>query len=138
MKKNSYRLEVITPERVIIDQEVVFSVVHSGRGPVGILPGHAPLLGTVLTGVLKLRDTEKKELFAFIRSGFFMVSHEGITIVARSAEISSRIDVQRAMAARDRAQQILATCSAGMDIERARDALLRAECRIKIAQGAVQ
>lgn len=139
MKKSAgYRLEIITPERVLALDDIVFIVVQSGNGPVGILPEHAPLLGVVNTGALKIRDAEKKEFHAFVRAGFFMISHEGVSIVARSAEIETQIDVKRATAAKERAAQIIASRPAGMDIERAREALMRAETRINIAQGKVQ
>ena len=139
MKKSAgYRLEIVTPERVLVLEDIQFTVVQSGNGPVGILPEHAPLLGVVNTGALKIRDAEKKEFYAFVRAGFFMISHEGVSLVARSAEIDTRIDVKRAMAARERAAQIIAGRPAGMDVERAREALMRAETRIKIAQGNVQ
>lgn len=137
-KSTNYRLEIITPERILYDQEVTFAVVSSGLGPIGVLPNHAPLLGTVLTGALKMRDTDKRDIHAFVRNGFFMVSHEGVSIVARSAELQHQIDVKRATAAKERAQQILASKQTGMDMERARDALRRAEFRLKVAQGGIQ
>lgn len=136
-KSTSYRLEVLTPEGMVINQEVAFAIILSGNGPVGILPNHAPLLGTAQTGALKIRDTDKKEVLAFVRAGFFMVSHEGVTIVAQSAELGHQIDSQRAMSARDRAKQILSTRQPGMDMERARQALIRAETRLKVASGNV-
>ncbi|MEI6126223.1 MAG: F0F1 ATP synthase subunit epsilon [Pseudomonadota bacterium] len=107
MKKSTgYRLEIITPERIIPLDDIVFTVVQSGNGPVGILPEHAPLLGVVKTGALKIRDG-KQEFYAFVRAGFFMISHEGVSIVVRSAEVDAQIDVKRAMAAKDRATQII-------------------------------
>jgi len=137
-KSTSYRLEIITPERTVLNQEVLFSVIPSGLGPIGILPGHAPLLGTVINGALKARDTDKQEILAFVRNGFFMISNEGVSIIARSAELRHQIDVQRARAALERAQKILSSRQTGMDLERAREALRRAELRIKVAEGAVQ
>ncbi len=119
-KSTNYRIEIITPERVLFNQEVTFAVISSGLGPIGVLPNHAPLLGTVLTGALKLRDMDKRDVHAFVRNGFFMVSHEGVSIVARSAELEHQIDVKRATAAKERAQQILATRQTGMDMERAK------------------
>jgi len=137
-KSTNFKLEIITPERILFNQEVTFAVIASGLGPIGVLPNHAPLLGTVLTGALKLRDMDKRDVHVFVRNGFFMVSHEGVSIVARSAELEHQIDVKRATAAKERAQQILASKQTGMDMERARDALQRAEFRLKVAQGGIQ
>jgi F-type H+-transporting ATPase subunit epsilon len=135
MKKDSFSLEVITPEKVLIRQEAASIVLPAGNGSLGILPGHAPLISKVGTGILKVRDTGKKEKLFFLNDGFIMVSLEGVTILVRSAEPGEKIDVQRATAAKERAEQRLAHRDQTTDVQRARDALVRAECRLKIAIG---
>lgn len=85
--KRSYRLELVTPEKTLLNEEVSFVVIKSGAGPVGIMPEHAPLLGTVDTGILTYRDLEKGEHQVNVGPGFFMVSSDGVSIVARSAEL---------------------------------------------------
>lgn len=87
--RKSYRLEIVTPQKTVLDEEVTFSVIKSGAGPVGIMPGHAPLLGTVDDGVLAYRDLEKAEHRLDVGQGFFMVSNDGVSIVARSAKAVS-------------------------------------------------
>lgn len=87
--KKSYRLEIITPAKTVLDEEVTFSVIKSGAGPVGIMPEHAPLLGTVETGVLTYRDLEKAEHRLDVGPGFLMVSNDGVSIVASSAKAIS-------------------------------------------------
>jgi len=134
--ETQFRLELVTQEKVLLSQEVSFVVVPSGRGPIGILPGHAPLLGVITVGILKVRDTAQKEFDVFVRRGFFMVSRTGVTVVTQSAEVGNSIDLDRALEARERAEKIIATRSPGMDMERAREALTRAKTRIKIVQGA--
>ena len=57
--KRSYRLELVTPEKTVLNEEIIFAVIKSGAGPVGIMPEHAPLLGTVDMGILTYRDLEK-------------------------------------------------------------------------------
>jgi F-type H+-transporting ATPase subunit epsilon len=135
MKKDSFSLEVITPEKVLIRQEAASIVLPAGNGSLGILPGHAPLISKVGIGILKVRDTGKKEKLFFLNDGFIMVSLEGVTILVRSAEAGEKIDVQRATAAKERAEQRLAHRDQNTDVQRARDALVRAECRLKIAIG---
>jgi F-type H+-transporting ATPase subunit epsilon len=133
MKKDSFSLEVITPEKVLIRQDAASIVLPAGNGSLGILPGHAPLISKVGIGILKVRDTGKKEKLVFVNDGFIMVSLEGVTILVRSAEAGEKIDVRRATAAKERAEQRLAHRDQTTDVQRARDALVRAECRLKIA-----
>ena len=135
MNKDYFSLEVITPERVLISQNASSVVLPAGNGSLGILPGHAPLISTVGIGILKVRDTSKKEKQVFVNDGFIMVSLEGVTILVRSAEAGEKIDVRRATAAKERAEQRLAHRDQTTDVQRARDALIRAECRLKIALG---
>ena len=75
------------PGAVVVDRQR--SASQSGAGPVGIMPEHAPLLGTVDTGILTYRDLEKQERQVNVGPGFFMVSSDGVSIVARSAELVS-------------------------------------------------
>ena len=88
-KKRSYRLELITPDKTVLNEEIIFAVIKSGAGPVGIMPEHAPLLGTVDVGILTYRDLEKADHQLKVGPGFFMVSNDGVSIVARSAELVS-------------------------------------------------
>ena len=88
-KIRSYRLEVVTPDKTVLNTDVVFTVIKSGAGPVGIMPEHAPLLGTVDTGVLSYRDMERCDHQVNMGPGFFMISSDGVSIVARSAELVS-------------------------------------------------
>ena len=85
--KRSYRLELITPQKTVLNEEITFAVIKSGAGPVGIMPEHAPLLGTVDVGILTYRDLEKADHQIKVGPGFFMVSNDGVSIVARSAEL---------------------------------------------------
>ena len=135
-KKKELKIELITPERVLLDSPIAFAIIPSGTGPIGVLPGHAPLLGNLFAGVLMVRDISGKEFNVFVRQGSFMISHSGIKIVTPAAEIDDQIDIDRAMAAKDRANKILASKDAAMDMERAKEALMRAETRIKIGQAA--
>jgi len=135
-KKKELKIELITPERVLLDSTITFATIPSGAGPVGVLPNHAPLLGNLFRGVLMVRDISGKEFNVFVQQGSFMISHSGIKIVTPAAEIDDQIDIDRATAAKDRANKILVSKDAAMDMERAREALIRAETRIKIGQAA--
>lgn len=133
-KKKELKIELITSERVLFDRAISFATIPSGSGPIGVLPGHAPLLGNLFRGTLMVRDISGKEFNVFVRRGFFMISHSGIKIVTQAAELDDQIDLDRAISARDRAKSIIESGDMTMDMERAREALLRAEARIKIKQ----
>jgi len=86
-RAEDFKLEVITPERVLLSQQVSSLVLLSSEGgSLGILPKHAPLIARVNTGILKVRDTNKKEKVISVTNGVVMVSLEGVSILVRSAE----------------------------------------------------
>ena len=132
MEKKSYSLEIITPEKTLLRQEVKSTVLPTGKGMIGVLPGHAPLIGTVTPGILKAGGDSQEDVFAFVNSGFFMVSSDRLTIITQSAELNNQIDIDRAREAKERAQNIIDSKDPSMDMERAKESLLRAEMRIKL------
>ena len=132
-----FKLEVITPDRVLLSQQASSLVLLSAEGgSLGILPQHAPLIARINAGILKVRDTSKKEKVFFISNGVVMVSLEGVSILVRSAETKEMIARERALAAKERAKKRLVSHERATDLQRARDALSRAEYRIKLAGGA--
>ncbi|MCP4714314.1 MAG: ATP synthase F1 subunit epsilon [Deltaproteobacteria bacterium] len=135
-EKKKIKLNLITQDKTLVSEDVSFVVLPSEAGPLGILPGHAPLLGTLDIGELLVRDISGKEFKAFVGRGFFMISREGVSMVAHRAELEDQIDVDRATTSRERARKILLSTNTGMDIERARDAMRRADVRIRIVKGA--
>ena len=135
-EKNSFQLKLITPQGTVLTEEIILAVVPSGIGPIGILPGHVPLLGIVVSGILRAQDKAKKEFLLYVGKGFFMISREGVTIVAQTAERTDKIDVARATAAKERAKQSLVSGDKSIDRERVNEALQRADMRIKAAEKA--
>jgi F-type H+-transporting ATPase subunit epsilon len=89
-RAEDFKLEVITPERVLLSQQASSLVLLSSEGgSLGILPKHAPLIAKVNNGILKVRDTNKKEKVISVTNGVVMVSLEGVSILVRSAEIKA-------------------------------------------------
>jgi F-type H+-transporting ATPase subunit epsilon len=87
-RAEDFKLEVITPERVLLSQQASSLVLLSSEGgSLGILPKHAPLISKVNKGVLKVRDTNKKEKVIAVSNGVIMVSLEGVSVLVRSAEV---------------------------------------------------
>ena len=127
------RLQFVTPARAIVHDEVDEVEVPGEEGYFGVLPGHAPLLAALRTGTLWYRKgTEKK--FAFIEGGFAEVLPDHVTILAQVAERAEEIDVQRAEAAKRRAEERLARPTVEIDTERARIALIKAIARLDVSR----
>jgi len=132
------RLEFVTPERAIAHDEVDEVQLPGEEGLFGVLPGHTPMLAGLKVGEMWYRKGTEK-FHGFVGFGFAEILPDRVTILARIAEKADDIDLQRAEAAKRRAEERLAVASRGgseMDYERARIALLRAITRLQVSQHA--
>src|SRR5262245_51974105 len=127
------RLEFVTPERALAQNEVDEVVIPGEMGDLGVLPGHAPLLTALRPGEMWYRKGNEK-FFAFISGGFAEVVGDRVSILAQVAERAEEIDLQRAEAAKRRAEDLLARPAADTNLEDARVALARAIARLEIAR----
>src|SRR5438128_942444 len=126
-------LEVATPSRFVIGEQVDEVVVPGIEGYFGVLPGHAPLLSTLGIGELTYR-IGRDERHATVSSGFCEVRNDKVIVLADSAELPGDIDRARAERARDRAEQRLTgRSSEEVDYARAAAALARALIRLQVA-----
>src|ERR1041384_8677528 len=101
------RLEIVTPDRSLIREEVDEVVVPGSEGEFGVFPGHTPLLSTLKVGELWYRQGQEKHYLS-IAFGFVEVLPESVTVLADVGERAQEIDVQRAERAKQRAAQRLA------------------------------
>jgi F-type H+-transporting ATPase subunit epsilon len=99
-------VEIITQERQVYSDDVDIVVAPGIEGEMGILPNHAPLITTLSVGQLRLRKGEEEEHFA-IGGGVLEVRPDKVVVLADSAEVADEIDVTRAEAARERAEQVM-------------------------------
>lgn len=132
------RLEFVTPERLIAHEDVDEIQLPGEEGSLGVLPGHTPMLVGLKVGEMWYRKGAETR-FAFVGFGFAEILPDRVTILARIAEKADDIDLQRAEAAKRRAEERLAEVAKGgnqMDYERARLALLRAITRLQVSQHA--
>jgi F-type H+-transporting ATPase subunit epsilon len=128
------RLEFVTPAHAIVHEEVDEVQLPGEEGSFGVLPGHAPMLAALSTGMMWYR-TGSDTKFAFIAGGFVEVLPDRVSVLAQTAERAEDIDVERAEAARRRAEEQLARPSTvDFDVERARIAMLRAITRLQVSQ----
>lgn len=126
------RLDIVTPDKVVLNAEVDYVGAEGVDGQFGLLPQHAPLLTALKVGDLYYRQGSETH-WVFVSGGFAQISDNKVTILAEAAELASDIDVERAKAAQARAEQRLADPKPELDIIRAELALARARARIRIA-----
>ncbi|MFG6359374.1 F0F1 ATP synthase subunit epsilon [Taurinivorans muris] len=128
------RLEIVTPDQVVLSSDVEYVGAPGVDGEFGVLAGHIPLLTALSIGTLVYR-IGNKDYMAFIAGGFAEVADNKITILAQAAELAENIDVERAEKAKARAEERLqnAKHQDGIDIVRAENAMKRAIMRLKIA-----
>ncbi|MBC8431986.1 MAG: F0F1 ATP synthase subunit epsilon [Desulfobacterales bacterium] len=128
------KLEVVTPEKYVVDEEVEIVVAPGVIGEFGVLIGHTPFLTTLKTGTVRYTDANGKERFVFVSGGFAEALPDKVTVLAESAERRRDIDVERAKAAQQRALDRLAQEKAeDIDFLRAQIALERAISRLNLA-----
>ncbi|MBW1729877.1 MAG: F0F1 ATP synthase subunit epsilon [Deltaproteobacteria bacterium] len=131
-------LEVVTPERVVVSQQVEIVVAPGSLGEFGVLEGHVPFLTGILPGELRYTAEGKTEHLA-VTTGFAEVSDNKVSVLVDAAERASEIDVERARKAMERAKERLAKDrgTPDIDFQRAEAALKRAIARIKVAEKAM-
>jgi len=124
-------LDVVTAERVVFSDKVDMIIAPGNEGELGILPQHASLMTTLKPGELVVRCKDQEYLLA-IGGGFLEVNNDHVIILADSAERAEEIDIERAEAAKKRAQEALAHPGSG-ETAMAEAALRRAISRIEVA-----
>ena len=121
------QVELVAVEKMIWSGEATMVIARTTEGELGVLPGHAPLLGELAPGgVVRIRPESGDDLVVAAHGGFLSVTERGVSILAETAEISTEIDVERAREALRRAEQD------GDDPE-ALAAARRAESRLRAA-----
>jgi F-type H+-transporting ATPase subunit epsilon len=128
-------LELVTPDRAVVREDVDEIQVPGAEGYFGILPGHTPLLATMQVGEFWYRVGAEKFYLA-VAGGFVEVLPERVTVLAQVAERAEEIDVARAEAARKRAEERVSRPSPDIDFERARVAMMRSLVRLQVASRA--
>lgn len=129
------KLEVVTPEKYVVSENVEIVMAPGTLGEFGVLSGHTPFLTSLKSGKITYKDTAGKERLLFVSSGFAEALPDRVTILAESAERRRDIDIDRARAALERAQKRLAQeKTENINFQRAKAAMYRAIERIRIAE----
>jgi len=127
-------LEVVTPEASVVSEEAEIVMAPGSEGEFGVLKGHTTFLTSLKIGTIRYKDASGKERALFVNGGFVEVLPNKVTVLAESAERRSKIEVDRARAAKARAEKRLADRSAEIDVIRAEAALRRAIHRLSLIE----
>jgi len=128
-------LEIVTPDRALVNEQVDEVQLPGSEGYFGVLPGHTPLLASLQVGELWYRVGQEKHYLA-IAFGFVEVLPDRVTVLAQIAEKAQDINVARAEAAKKRAEERVAKPQSDVDFERARVALMKSLIRLQVASRA--
>jgi F-type H+-transporting ATPase subunit epsilon len=133
---NKLTLEIVTPDRALVTEQVDEVQLPGAEGYFGVLPGHTPLLASLQVGELWYRVGQEKHYLS-IAFGFAEVLPERVTVLAQIAERAQDIDIERAERAKKRAEERMAATKASphsdMDFERARVAMMKSLIRLQVA-----
>jgi len=99
-------VEIVTPERIVYTNEVEFVVVPTFDGEMGVLPLHAPLVGVLKPGEVRVKYGDTTDWFA-VSGGYIQVHEDKVIILADNAVSASQIDVEEARRTKERAQERL-------------------------------
>ena len=128
----TFQLEIVTPEKKVVDTTAEEVQIPGKNGYLGILPGHAPLITELAVGEITYRENSTERHLA-VAWGFAEVLPDKVTILADTAERAEDIDVQRAQEAKAKAEEELRNPSQEMDYDAVNRALRRAEVRLEVA-----
>jgi F-type H+-transporting ATPase subunit epsilon len=128
-------LEIVTPYRLVMSEEVDEVVAPGLEGEFGVLPGHTPFLTILKLGEMSYRKGSDK-WYLVLNWGYAEVGHDKVIILAEGCERAEEIDIDRAFLAKKRAEERLAQVerrAEEVDVERSRASLARATARIEVA-----
>ena len=129
-----FEIEIITPDRIFHKGEATMIEFNTAAGEIGVYKNHIPLTTVLAPGVVTIHKDGEDNVIAAVHSGFAEILPDKVTLLAETAEWPDEIDVERAQAAKARAEERLANKTEAIDVQRAELALRRALVRIDIAR----
>lgn len=130
------KLQIITPEKVLYDDEIDELIVPTVNGEIAVLPHHADLLTQVAPGEMTIKHSGKEQHMA-VTGGFLEIGNDTISLLAEFAVRSEEIDAKQALEAQERAERKLKETGESMserEIADVRSEMLRAITSLKVAQ----
>ena len=129
-----FEIEIITPDRIFYKGEATMIEFNTAAGEIGVYKNHIPLTTVLAPGVVTIHKDGEDNVIAAVHSGFAEILPDKVTLLAETAEWPDEIDVERAQAAKARAEERLANKTEAIDVQRAELALRRALVRMDIAR----
>ena len=134
MADSTFKLLVVSPEHLVLSEEVEEAQVPGKNGCLGILPGHAPMMTELDIGELSYRQGDRTGYLA-VTWGYCEVLSNQVIVLAERAERAEEVDRERAQASMDRANKRLSNLQdPDIDFLRARTSLQRALIRVQVRQ----
>jgi F-type H+-transporting ATPase subunit epsilon len=131
---STIRLDFVSQDHAVFSGDVWEIIAPGSEGQLGILPKHAPLMTILTPGEVIVKREGQDDLYFAVSGGWMEVRPDKVTILARTAERSEEIDVNRAEAARARAEQLLAEGAPREELPRIEMALKRSQIRLKVGR----
>ncbi len=97
-------VELVAVERKVWSGSATSVFARTTEGELGVLPGHVPLLGELVDGVVTIETTDGETVTAAVHGGFLSVTGDRVSVLAESAELAEEIDVSRARSALERTE----------------------------------
>jgi len=129
----TFKLEVITPQKKVLEQDAEFVMMRTTEGDMGILAGHAPIVAELAIGEMKIKNSGEEVVY-FVSGGFLDVSSERTLILADEAMDVRDIDVERSKKEADLAKQKLGKLKEDRDIAMTQKALQEALTKVRLAE----
>jgi len=127
-------LRIVSPEEIILDEQVSMVQIPGEDGQFGVLPRHAAMVALTDSGPLHAKTASGESLDLIIHDGFAEIRDDVVTVLSRSAEKMAEIDLERAQKAAERARERMRLQSDDIDRARAVAALRRAMMRERLAR----
>lgn len=128
------QVDIVSAEGEIFTGEAVMVFAPAKMGEVGIAPRHAPLLTDLKPGEVRVEDTEGGERTFYITGGVLEIQPHLVTVLADSAMHADQLDEDAALAARERAREVLEGRHGEIDLAQAQAEMVEAEARYRAAQ----
>lgn len=130
------KLEIVTPEKKVLDEPVDSVTVPTATGEIGILPNHAPLISALKSGILSYTTKGATDKLV-VSGGFVEVSTDQVSILTDIAERADEIDTAAARAEREAAEKAMsgAAASSVEELEAEKERFEKAEARLQLAAG---
>ena len=132
MSEKTIHFKLITPEKIVFEDDIEALYAQGTRGSFGILPNHIPFMSTLAVDTAKVVRNGEEIIFSIIGGAFQFKNNEAI-ILTEAAEQGSDIDSPRAQLAKERAEAKLNNATTQRDVKLANNALARAMARLKAA-----